>query len=221
MSRWYAVHRGHHTGVFSDWNTVVKEITGFSNPVYRVCTSEADAVWFAKYGPVERQQDPIQVTDTSPWGKSLVPDIYARCDIDWSPIDKILSVTMTGQSKPHILQVPGSVQTLTSALIVCYAIVRVIETYEAQISRGPLSRSMGQERLDILLPDTHAYNIVTRYLPKWKSQQWKDSYHRPITQGLAVLQALDRLLVPLQEQHIVHFQLRKPIRTSQSSVIVH
>ena len=55
---YYSVHKGHKTGIFTDWDECKENVTKFKNPVFKKFNSKEEAKYFLKNG-VERETDTL------------------------------------------------------------------------------------------------------------------------------------------------------------------
>jgi len=216
-SYWYAVYKGHESGVYNDWNKVLTQIKGFSKPVFKKFHTLQEAQQFVKYGPINREQI-IQVREIGQDKSLFVPDLYVRYYIevveDLSTTRNqdgdafVLHITGSGYSK-QVIAIPPVIANQGKSMITLYGMIRIIETFQSRISHGALNQMLGNERLDIVIVgDVHAWNIVNKYMLLWKQKDWTDSKGKTIV-GVNIVQALYDLLEPLQQSQVVKVSYQK------------
>ena len=58
-TKYYAVHRGHQTGIFTDWNVVKPLVTGYPNARYKSFKTLQQATYFLTYGSDQPVFQPV------------------------------------------------------------------------------------------------------------------------------------------------------------------
>ena len=75
---YYSVHKGHKTGIFTDWDECKENVTKFKNPVFKKFNSKEEAKYFLKNG-VERETDTL-LEYLGKEEETYIPDIIIYTD---------------------------------------------------------------------------------------------------------------------------------------------
>lgn len=172
--KFYAVHRGAARGVYTDWNIVKELVHGIPGSNYCSFTTEEAAEYYVQHG---EKPDAEELAEFSGKFHDIKGPKMQHIVIHAEPNQVIFWDRLPGghtDGVKFIKKLSTETKSKESNFQLWAAELKgVAEQLEEWISGVNGVLPIQTKELQIDVTETHAYNILTRYLPLWKSNDYK------------------------------------------------
>jgi ribonuclease HI len=202
MSRYYAVYRGHKTGIFNDWLECKRNISDYPNPIYKLFNNVDEAKEFLKTLEYQEnlrlRQINIQEGKIKP---EDIPNKY-KSNIIYKYVVYVSGLCKNGIGGYGIIVVNNITQAFESPtnvhIVRSYkGLVPYVDCTSNKAQLYVILKALSEIKSKYLLKSTSQYaiNCVSgiRYINKWRKNGWKTVSGKSI-ENRELIEAIDNQL---------------------------
>jgi ribonuclease H-related protein len=156
--KYYAVVKGYHPGIYTDWPTTLKEVRGYSGAVYKSFSTQKNAEQFLLQHQTQTTDSPLPKIVIYTDGSYLAPNAGFG----------VLIIKPNGKKYYAYGQV--SLKKVDSAIAELYAIY--------------VALSLVEEDVVIYSDSQYAVDAFSNYITEWKKNSWKGVKNLELIQAI-------------------------------------
>jgi viroplasmin and RNaseH domain-containing protein len=145
---WYAVHKGHHIGVYETWEGCKAQILGFGKPSYRKCITRGDAEEFVRTGKLTPNGECIELElsiNLQGWKVTRIEDK-----------DTVMEHEVDDEDKQDLIPTTKMYLSAATAALHWIKFKRI-------------------RRVKLIHDSPYLHSVLTTWLKMWSKNKWRKS----------------------------------------------